>query len=369
MLSPPSLLPDLGRPPDVATGARPGTGRALPPSLAGLVSLVGHLAVLLTIALLPVWASESATVPVIVGWTEEDAPDRPVEPEDDILAPEVASPPGGEADFVDDVTEVADAGDGLSDLLAGERTLGLDAVAAVGGRPGLALDETVRRSGARRGTGGGVGSGQGFAGLDAQLADPEQVSFFGLQFPARRIVFVVDRSGSMRGRRWTLVQRELLKTLETMSSRQQVYAVLFNTEAFPLFGAPPDRTWAELVAGVEPVERRDVMVHPTAGNVERVRTWLGSFEAEGFTSPVAAMAMAVTLEPDAIVFLTDGEFEDGTVDLLRANRARLREMAVRTQKAGPPPPKVYTVGMHAIAAGRQLQLIADENEGVYRFVK
>jgi type II secretory pathway pseudopilin PulG len=111
----------------------------------------------------------------------------------------------------------------------------------------------------------------------------------------KRHVFVIDKSGSMRRNdldprrsRMDVAKEALFKTLSGMTEDQEFYIVFFNREpeAMPV----------------------SMMLPATPGNVNSLRAWIDSQNAQGGTNPSSALVQAFEQEPDMIWLLSDGEF-------------------------------------------------------------
>lgn len=201
----------------------------------------------------------------------------------------------------------------------------------------LALAQTVTplptaesTGGAGRGTGTGVGDGKG-------------PGFFGMTPPqGKRVVFVVDNSRSMNSAhnspartRFRRVKLELLKCITEMAPDQGFYVIFFSNETLPL----PHNGYVSAAPGV-----RDAAMQ-----------WIGTAEAHGSpTDPTKAIDLALRLQPDAICFLTDGEFND------LVNR-RLRSLKQ-------PRTEIHTFAIGETYGEEVLKLFAEHNRGEYRFI-
>ncbi len=135
---------------------------------------------------------------------------------------------------------------------------------------------------------GGLGAG-GLAG------DGGTASFFGVEAVGRRFVFIVDRSGSMNiAGRWPTLQEQLLEAINGLSANAQFYVVLFSSDAMAMGG----RTgWTDATGSGKSWGRREVANLPPPSG--------GTVPVPGFE-----LAMRVRPRPDAIYFMTDGEFAE-----------------------------------------------------------
>ncbi|MDR1304131.1 MAG: VWA domain-containing protein [Verrucomicrobiales bacterium] len=135
-----------------------------------------------------------------------------------------------------------------------------------------------------------------------------QNSFFGLRATGRVVVFVVDVSGSMYEKtgtatRMARVFHELEQTVWSLGAEQQFNIVLFATRAVPLAPAP---------------------LPATAEHQRRAAEFLaGEVDCGGTTNLGAGLALALTMRPDLLILLTDGEADsspasiESQVELLR----------------------------------------------------
>lgn len=196
----------------------------------------------------------------------------------------------------------------------------------------------------------GLGSGSGGAGglLASNGEGDDGAEFFGIRAGGQRFVFVVDSSRSMRGRKWTQACQELLRSVERLGPRQSFYVIFFDAEIHPMFSRrkpEPD------------------LLPATEENFQRMKRWLPSIHFGPETWPAAAMRRSLSMSPDAIYLLSDGEFQDGTRPLLRSQN--LVDDGDGQRKPRVP---VHTVGFHSMACQASLLPIARENGGRFRFI-
>ncbi len=162
-------------------------------------------------------------------------------------------------------------------------------------------------------------------------------SFFGLQASGDRVVFVVDVSGSMKGRRLYRARQELTRSLESLRTDQQYFVIFFSD------------------AGRSPMPS-DKMLPATPENVSETIKWLKRIDSGGGTNPLPGLLMAMQLNPDAIFLMTDGKFDPQIV------------WAVEQAKPVKPLP-IYTISFASRSAEALLRAIAEQTGGDYRFVK
>ena len=165
-----------------------------------------------------------------------------------------------------------------------------------------------------------------------------QATFMGVQAQGRRFCIIADRSGSMFGTKFEYLKNEILSTLDGMRSHTRVQMVLFNTHALPY----PRSEW----------------LHPRDDRHE-IAVWLGSLVADGDTNPTPAFAKAFELEPlpDAIFFMTDGQFDPRVVNqILRLNTVAQRSVPV------------HTITFVDRSSEAMMRKIAEDSGGKYRHV-
>ncbi|MGQ0633627.1 MAG: VWA domain-containing protein [Planctomycetaceae bacterium] len=185
--------------------------------------------------------------------------------------------------------------------------------------------------GSRGGEGEGVGSGKG-PGLGA--------GFFGTKTAGKTFVYVVDMSGSMKGRRFDRAQAELVRSIGKLGADQSFFVYFFNDRAYPLFDPRPAK-------GLLPA---------TNGNKSRASRWIRTREPFSMTNPTLALQMALAMQPQVIYFLTDGELDDP--DLVR--RVIREANSAKTQ--------IHTIAFENEDGVRTLETIAAENNGTFRFI-
>jgi hypothetical protein len=270
----------------------------------------------------------------------------------------VAAEPLEDVDFADadvkplnDVEEIAESFDAPTDQLIdpGKATLGMEA--GDGLRSEL-TDEFASAStgfggegtapGGLGGMGGLFGNGNGGtsefgSGLGAAPATPQ---FFGAKIEGRRIVFVLDNSGSMQGGRLETVNAELERCVASLDPDQEFYVIFYSDMPYPLFY--PD-----------PVDR---YVRPTPRNRELLHDWLATVELCLGDAVLDALNAAAFISPDTVLLLSDGRISGE------------RKMAALLNGGGDFPLHTIGVGLGGAAAAsrRNLADIATANGGDFR---
>ncbi len=178
------------------------------------------------------------------------------------------------------------------------------------------------------GRGDGVGQGTGFFGLKPSSTES--------------VVFVVDGSRSMNHphdspskTRYRRLKLELIRSIYEMQPTQSFHVIFFHREAVPM----PATT---LISAAP--RQRDPYLR-----------WIAEQSAGGSpTDPLPALELALTLRPDVICFLTDGEFD---------TRIKRRLNTLKQQQTA-----IHTFAFGESFAEATLKQLAIQNRGEYRFV-
>ncbi|MCA9257711.1 MAG: VWA domain-containing protein [Planctomycetales bacterium] len=184
-----------------------------------------------------------------------------------------------------------------------------------------------------------AGAGQGDARDGLGLGGEATAQFFGTRVEGRRILFLLDNSGSMQGGRLETVIAELQNTVASLAPDQRFYVVFYSDDLYPLFY--PD-------SAVD-------FVKPGEAMRERLGRWLESVELCYGDVVDEAIYAALRLNPDVVFLLSDGKImSSGDLELL-----------LSPDKGFP----VHTVGVGlgaSTTAREKLQRIADANAGSFR---
>lgn len=177
-------------------------------------------------------------------------------------------------------------------------------------------------------TGGGGGGGGGGVG-------PEFFGAGGAKAKgAARVVYVVDRSGSMIDT-FDMVREELRASISRLDMSQKFHVIFFNVGALE---NPPKR----LVAA-RPAQKKEFF------------DFMDTVRPEGSTNPAAAMERAFQCDPEIIFFLTDGAFHESLIEHMR-NWNRGRRV------------RVFTIAFMDQQGRQLLEKIAREHNGECKFV-
>jgi len=169
----------------------------------------------------------------------------------------------------------------------------------------------------------GLGQGRGFFGAGGE----EEV--------AHKIVYVVDRSGSMTDS-IDYVKFELKRSIGELGEETEFHVIFYSS-------GPP----------VEMPTRR--LVPATERNKQLAFEFIDSIIAQGETDPSKALDRAFAVGPELVYLLTDGEFDKAIVD--RVDRLN-----------GGDEITVHTIGFLYRIGEKVLKQIAEQNNGNYKFV-
>ncbi len=180
-----------------------------------------------------------------------------------------------------------------------------------------------------------IGAGGGdFSKFGLKGGDDSAPTFFGQRAQgARRVVYVVDKSGSMI-ETFQYVRDELIRSVGALR-RSQKFHVIFFSDGPPLENKP-----RRLVSAIENQKQQ---LYDFLNNDVTIG---------GRTEPGSAMVRAFDVEPDLIYLLTDGEFDRGllkTLDRLNQDR-RVR---------------IFTIAYFNRDGAKLLEEIAREHRGEF----
>ena len=179
--------------------------------------------------------------------------------------------------------------------------------------------------------------------LQMLYTKPEEgVSFFGTASKGNRLVFVIDKSGSMRKvsgeeNRLDKAKRELKRTLQTLSPDMEFFIYFYDGAELPMPGGK--------------------LVKATPENISKALKWIDTIGCNGGTQPMTALHGAFNLKAQTIWLLTDGVFSGSNV----ANGIRTANAKLRA--------RINTVAFIERSGEKALQQIAAESGGTYRFVR
>ena len=164
-------------------------------------------------------------------------------------------------------------------------------------------------------------------------------SFFGIEARGNRFAYIVDVSGSMdREGRIDAMQAELSKSISAMPDHVSFFVVLYSDTAYPLGDR---RKWTDA----------------TAAGKRWARSSITKLAPLGATKPMPAFEMVYDIRPrpDAIYFMTDGEFDEGIADII-----------IRRNKDRPVP--VHCITFMTRSAEPVMKQIANSTGGTYTHI-
>jgi hypothetical protein len=153
---------------------------------------------------------------------------------------------------------------------------------------------------------------------------------------ARRIVYVVDRSGSMTDSLEWYVKPELKRSIGELTGEHAFHVIFYSS-------GPP----------VEMPTRR--LVEATDRNRRLAFEFIDAVVARDQTDPSEALRRAFEVRPEVIYFLTDGEFDRAIIGLVKQLNA-----------AGHV--RVHTIGFLYDGNREVLERIAADSGGWFKFV-
>jgi VWA domain-containing protein len=192
------------------------------------------------------------------------------------------------------------------------------------------------------GTGGVNGPAMGGGRVGDSAGVKASTRFFGIGGYGKSFVYVVDCSSSMLDAgKFDRARYELLQSIEQLSKDQSYFVIFYNHQAHPMLGEHP--------------------VRATEDQIKKTTQWVQGFEAGGGTFPLPALLQALSMRPDAIYFLSDGQFDPSTIQELRTrNRGNVR---LHTR-----PIPIHTIAFYDRFAEGLMRAIARNSGGDYRFV-
>ncbi|MEM8782957.1 MAG: hypothetical protein AAGE65_08895 [Planctomycetota bacterium] len=171
---------------------------------------------------------------------------------------------------------------------------------------------------------------------DGAPGTPGLASFFGAEGHGTKFAYLLDKSGSMSGAPFEAAKAELIRSLRALAPHEHFFVAFYDGRA-------------ELMPG----ER---LVPATPANVERAVAWVRSVSLGGSTDPTEALVHVLSrVKPDTIWLLSDGAFSAQVVDTIANHNPRGRT-------------HINTLAFINRSGEALLKIIADQNNGDYRFV-
>jgi hypothetical protein len=198
-------------------------------------------------------------------------------------------------------------------------------------------------AGTSEGLGGGRGKGLGGGGKGEGSSGKKATEFFGIDGYGQSFVYVVDCSGSMnQNGKFERARYELLQSIEQLTKDQSYFVIFYNHRAHPMEG--------------------DHLVLATPAHIAETSHWVNYAEADGGTEPLPALLLALSMHPDAIYFLSDGQFDPNTIQEMRLrNRPNIR---LKTRQI-----PIHTIAFYDRFAAGLMRAIARNSGGEFKFVQ
>lgn len=316
-----------------------------------LLSLVLHLVALVVLALIIQRVVPSEPLQITLASADQQSPWSSTEELASISSVQFANADVADATMMDEAVAVE-----IVDIVEDDLDMRL---------PGTPITESVSESPS-------APDGSGQINGDSKSKNTK-IQFFGAEAYGNSFVFVLDISASMAARHGLRLRRatmELIGSINQLNDEQFFSVVLYSTRATPMF-----------LAGNVPEMRQ-----ATARNKQAAVNWLRYHaHPNGGTLPAHALHIAGNLKPDAVFFLSDGEFLYGQVPQF-GNELNAFFQSFGTARAAIPnvpviasdpqavlsayDPKitVHTIAFESTTSRALMELIAREKGGQHRFI-
>jgi hypothetical protein len=172
--------------------------------------------------------------------------------------------------------------------------------------------------------------------------------FFGVDGQGSNFIFIVDCSGSMADYgRWRQAVRELKKSIEHLKDDQRFLILLYND-------------------GFVAMNDEVKLVKSTRRTQQKAFKWLSGNMPNSWTFCAQALAKALSLQPDAIFLLSDGEFNDRQDVFLVLDQMNSKTHSQEYRRQQIP---IHTIALGSHQGRWTMKRIADENGGLFRLVE
>jgi hypothetical protein len=168
----------------------------------------------------------------------------------------------------------------------------------------------------------------------------------------KNVVYVIDKSGSMDDEnRLVRVKAELIAGIQSLKPEQEFSVVFFDSVTWPMFSQRGLSSSSQFGRSRSSGTTRLLLADDDSKS--RAIDWINGLDAGGGTVPLGAMLLAMKVNPDMIMFLSDGEFDRSYVTQISATNQKKRGNKAR----------IDCIGLGK--AVRTLQAIAQQNDGIY----
>ncbi len=185
--------------------------------------------------------------------------------------------------------------------------------------------------------------------MSMKAESASKMKFCGVEGGGNHFVYLVDSSGSMKDG-FDSARRALLSSIELLNPQQRFYVIFFD--------AKPD-----FMRIANPAQDDVRSVHATAENKVALRRWAMGIQKDRGRAPYDPLRFALELKPDVIFLLSDGEFPEGILKLLK-EKNRIENLFGEVR----PISILHTIGYHSKEGASIMKRIATQNQGQYRYV-
>ena len=186
---------------------------------------------------------------------------------------------------------------------------------------------------------------RGTASASAGVVPQGAPAYYGLPLYAKRVVFIINVSGSMNGPRLAAAKRELTRVISSLDGDAELGVTAFSTQVW---------LWRKHLAPA------------TAANKKEALHFVNRLMAHGRTATYDALEAAMNCDPEAIYLLSDGEPNAGKVTTPAGIVKTIGE-ANRSRRIS-----IYTIGIAPGAAEGAnesfMKELAEQNCGLYQRV-
>ncbi|VAX38306.1 hypothetical protein MNBD_PLANCTO02-894 [hydrothermal vent metagenome] len=165
--------------------------------------------------------------------------------------------------------------------------------------------------------------------------------FFGKEVSGKTIVFVLDISSSMKGRRHRRAIQELKQAIQKLKPEQEFSVVLYHEE----------------VLQFTLLEKNTGLIEVSPDSKRRAIRWAKKQKPIGLTDPAPALERALSWKPEVIVLFSDGELPSTILQI--AKEYNHSHTVIHTLSFSSPTENT---------AMKVLQMLASQNHGQFHLI-